>query len=243
MPGRLAGVDRTPDYRRLIDIVPEPGRVVADMQDFCHHFRVVIDHADGVVTRAEGIGVRVPWTTCPLGAAGVAALAGTALGPMAPPPALTDDRTGQCTHMIDLAAVAIAHATGDPVHYDVLVTPSLGPQRTATLRRNGEVVLEWQLQRDEVASPGPLQGMQLRGRELRDWVESRTDPDEHELAAVMRRACQIAPSRAIDLDDYQVAAQIGLIDSSCHTLQPSVAPTARRVKGSSRPTETVQQQR
>jgi hypothetical protein len=65
------------------------------------------------------------------------------------------------------------------------------------------------------------------------------DPDQREHVAILRRACHIAPSRVVDLDDYQVAAQIGLIDSSCHTLQPDVAPGARRVRGTARPTEEI----
>jgi hypothetical protein len=43
----------------------------------------------------------------------------------------------------------------------------------------------------------------------------------------------------VDLDDYEVANQIGIIDSSCHTLQPTIASTSRRVRGSARPTEEI----
>lgn len=237
--GGRPATDAVPaDYRRLIDVVPSPGRVVAEMQDYVHHFRVVIDHADGIVTRAEGSGVRVPWTTCPLGAAGVAVLAGTPVPPPAAPDSWVQDRTGQCTHMIDLASVAISHVDEAPLRYDIVVSPSSGQRRRAVLRRDGHVALEWHLDGDVIASPGVWQGMALRGPELRAWVQTSTDGPLREQVAVLRRACHIAPSRTIAMDDYVVAAEISILDSSCHTLQPGVAQLARRVRGTTRATET-----
>jgi hypothetical protein len=226
-----------PDYARRIEVRTSPGRVVAEMEDYVHHFRVEYEHADGFVTRAVGTGVRVPWTTCPIGAAGVAAMAGTAVGP-GMGEKWVSDRTGQCTHVIDLAAVALAHADGPDVRYDARVSPGGGPYRTATLRADGQPVLTWELE-DDVVLTEPFAGMRVRSRELKQLMLGIDDPERREHVAIMRRACHIAPSRGLDLDNYQVAAEISILDSSCHTLQPQVAATSRRVRGSARRTEDI----
>ena len=232
----MSAAQRTPDYRRRVDVTTCPGRVVAEMEDYVHHFRVVLEHDGAVVTRAEGTGVRVPWTTCPLGAAGVAALTGTPIGAPRRPDEWVTDRTDQCTHVLDLAAVALGHAGGEGVRYDARVSPGAGPRRTAVLRDGDEELLRWDLE-DNVVASGPFAGTSLRGPELKAAMDALPDPLLREQVAVLRRACQIAPSRAIDLDDYQVAAEISILDSSCHTLQPDVAARARRVRGTARPTE------
>jgi hypothetical protein len=225
-----------PDYARRIDVRTSPGRVVAEMEDFVHHFRVELEHADGVVTRAVGTGVRVPWTTCPIGAAGVARLAGAKVGPDTGDSWVGSDRTDQCTHVIDLAAVAVAHADRPSVRYDARVSPGGGPQRRAVLLADGKPVLEWELE-DDLVTSGQFAGLRVRSRELKQRMREMADADQREHVAILRRACHIAPSRSIDLDDYQVASEIGIIDSSCHTLQPQIAGTSRRVRGSARRTE------
>jgi hypothetical protein len=227
-----------PDYARRIEVLTSPGRVVAEMEDYVHHFRVELEHAGGVVTRAVGTGVRVPWATCPLGAAGVARLAGAKVGPDTGDSWVGSDRTDQCTHVIDLAAVAVAHAGRPSVRYVARVSPGGGPRRSAGLLADGEPVLTWELE-DDLVTAGLFAGLRVRSRELKQQVRELPDPDRREHVAILRRACHIAPSRAVDLDDYEVADQIGIIDSSCHTLQPQVAPTSRRVRGSARRTEEI----
>lgn len=238
--GQNALVTRAPipDYARRIDVRTSPGRVVAEMEDYVHHFRVELEHTEGVVTRAVGTGVRVPWATCPIGAAGVARLAGAKVGPDTGDTWVGPDRTDQCTHVIDLAAVAVAHAGRPSVRYDARVSPAGGPRRRAVLLADGEPVLEWELE-DDVVTAGLFAGLRVRSRELKQRMRELPDPDQREHVAILRRACHIAPSRAVDLDDYEVANQIGIIDSSCHTLQPDVAATSRRVRGSARRTEEI----
>lgn len=229
---------RVPDYARRIEVTTSPGRVVAEMEDYVHHFRVDLEHADGVVTRAVGTGLRVPWATCPLGAAGVARLAGAKVGQDTGDSWVGGDRTDQCTHVIDLAAVAVAHAGRPSVRFVARVSPAGGPQRHAELRSDGVTVLEWDLE-DDVVQAGPFAGLRVRSRELKQRMLALPDPDAREHIAILRRACHIAPSRAVDLDDYEVANQIGIVDSSCHTLQPQVASSSRRVRGSARRTEEI----
>jgi hypothetical protein len=227
-----------PDYARRIDVRTSPGRVVAEMEDYVHHFRVELEHADGVVTRAVGTGVRVPWTTCPLGAAGVARLAGAKVGPDTGDTWVGSDRTDQCTHVIDLAAVAVAHADRPSLRYLARVSPGGGPRRRAVLSADNEPVLVWELE-DDLVTSGLFTGLRVRSSQLKQRMRELPDADQREHVAILRRACHIAPSRMVDLDDYQVADQIGIIDSSCLTLQPSVAPTSRRVRGSARRTEEL----
>ncbi len=109
-------------YRRRIEVVPGDGFVDAAMEDYIHHFRVRLTHDGSVILAAEAGGVRVPWTTCPTGAAGLGALAGTSLDDARLPERWMQDRRTQCVHTVDLAAVAAGHA-GDlePMVYEVRV--------------------------------------------------------------------------------------------------------------------------
>ena len=61
--------------------------------------------------------------------------------------------------------------------------------------------------------------------------------DRLEHAVVLRRACHIGRSRGIDLDGFANAADIHDPDGSCFTYRADVAVTARRVRGTMKPTE------
>jgi hypothetical protein len=224
------------DYVRRIAIRPAPGVIEAEMEDYPHHFSLRIEHADGVVTAAEATGHRIPWTSCANGAAGLRLLAGTALADATKLDAWAPDRATQCVHVADLALLAVRHAYDDaPTNYEARLSPGAAPDRVATLRENGDVVLTWHLdEHDVVAELGIALArapffalMRERGMTGRDL----------ERAVVLRRACHIGRSRGVDLDAFATAADIHDADHSCFTYRPDVASRALRVVGSTRATE------
>jgi Protein of unknown function (DUF2889) len=240
MTATAAGPQPQPVYRRVIRLRPEPARIDAEMIDYLHHFRVTVSHRDGVIIAAAASGVRVPWTTCPLGAAGVGRLVGHSLATAADPASWASDRSAQCVHALDLALLAVAHAADSgPTDLEIVVSPAAGVRREAVLRRNGEVQLAWTLQGTTVVAPERFAGLTMAARMFHPWVARRLDPPSRAEAIVLRRASYIAPSRAIDLDLHHTAGELNAADSSCYTFRPEVIATARRVRGSSRPTETV----
>jgi hypothetical protein len=97
-------------YRRCIRIATAENEARAELEDDLHRFAVIIVH-DGVRVRAiHGLPIRVPWSLCPQAAAAFDDLVGMPLS--AHPLAVFrhTDGSQQCTHMLDLAGLAIAHA-------------------------------------------------------------------------------------------------------------------------------------
>jgi hypothetical protein len=230
-------------YHRRITIRPAPDTgdiagsadvLEAQMQDHCHHVRVEVTHAGGRIESAAAQGIRLPWNTCPLAIAGVGRLAGMSVEDALDIRNWPGGRTANCVHMSDLALVALAHVQDTEAFvYAITVTPAMGPVRTARLERNDELVLEWTVKGDTLTSPAEWAGRTLGRADFQAWTAD-LDPRLREAAAVLRRACHIAPSRDIDLDTMAVASESITPSPSCYTLQPGVIEIARRVVGSSR---------
>ena len=64
------------------------------------------------------------------------------------------------------------------------------------------------------------------------WAEENLVDEEAEAAIVLRRACDISFGRAMDLDVYETAADLGeIMLGTCHAFQPSTIELGRRNKG------------
>ncbi len=220
-------------YERRITVRPQEGRIEAQMQDFCHHVRVEITHADGRITHALGEGIRLPWNSCPLGVAGLSRLTGLSVTEALDRTCWPGGAQAQCVHAADVAVVALGHLEDrEPFTYAISVTPATGRVRAARICRDGRELAEWTLDGMTIVHPAPVAGRSLRREEFRSWA-AELDASEREIATVLRRACHIAPSRDVDLDAMRVAADISAADSSCYTMQPQVISEARRVRGAS----------
>ncbi len=222
-------------YERRFTFRPGAGGVLtAEMQDFCHHVRVVLTHDGTRVTAVETEGIRLPWSTCPVGIEGVRGIVGLTVPEARDVRNWTTGPTENCTHAGDLALVALAH-TGDtaPLTYEITVTPASGPLRTARLEADGRLVLEWTVAGNTLTGPGEWAGRTLSRSDFLTW-SARLEPPLAEAATLLRRACHIAPSRDVDLDRLAVAAESIPPSNSCHTLQPGVIEVARRRRGASR---------
>jgi hypothetical protein len=228
----------TAAYRRRIEIVPRPAAIEAEMEDFVHHFAIRIEHHDGVVTRADATGERVPWGTCRTGAAGLASLTGTSLSVATDVDTWAPDRSSQCVHVVDLALLALRHAAdAEATHYEIRVTPGWGEHRRAVLDENGRRVLDWTLAGD-VATDGTNDELRLARAPFFATLDERGATDrEVERAVVLRRACSIALSRGIDLDSFATANEIREADNSCFTFRPEVIVRSPRMVGTTRATE------
>jgi hypothetical protein len=225
-------------YRRRIMLEPSGAAITAEMEDYMHHFRVRVVHRDGEVTAADAEGVRVPWTSCPGGAAGIRALVGTALAEAHHADSWASDRSGQCVHVVDLALLAAAHAyDATPTTYMIELAPVAQPVRRATLWHNGEPALAWTLEQDTITSAGPMHGVSLAGKDFFPWVGVHLSAGEQEAARVLRRACSIGVSRGLDPDVYTSATELRGPANSCYTFRPEVTLVARRTRGSARRTE------
>jgi hypothetical protein len=208
--------------------------VRADLEDDFHRFGLTLHHDGARVTAVEGDATRYPWSTCPTAIEPLRGVAGapitrrlTALGGHVP-------ARSNCTHLFDLSGLAIAHAAraADVSRtYDATIPDRDGKSTSPELARDGELVLRWELVGATIAGPPPYEGIALRAGFLA-WAEDALDEDDAEAAIVLRRACDISFGRAMDLDVYETAADLGdIMLGTCHAFQPDTIELGRRNKG------------
>lgn len=217
----MATLDTLPGFRRRFRITPGDGWVSSEVEDDYHHMGVVIRHADGVATALEANMVRAPWTTCP-GAVQrlIDTFTGLALSAF---PARGEKQTN-CTHLHDLALFAAAHA-GDvaPLIYDVLTSDPVDGHSQTELRRNGETLLSWVVNRLEITAPTALAGARLDKLKPAAVTD---DPLLQEAVRVLRWGTIIAHGRSIPLEQQSDASRF---PGNCYTFQPGTIANARRV--------------
>lgn len=227
-------------YRRLIDIqAHKPGEVTAWMEDNFHDFAVRVTHDGETVTNVDVMARRTPWSTCGGASIKLQALVGRKL--ISRSSAIGDmlNMRMQCTHMFDLAGLALAAAANGVERrvYQATVTlreplPLKGAPHTGTctalLCRDGQEVLRWSVKDQAILLPE--QRSLLRG--FRAWTET-LPAAEAEAALVLRRAVDVSGGLSVDLDD--IASPLDLhLPAVCHSYQPDQAALARRNKGMSR---------
>jgi hypothetical protein len=197
--------------RRLQLIDPQPGRVTAEVEDDYHRFFVELNHDGERITAVATNAKRFPWTTCPSAGDHLAArLTGAALGDVA----TREEPLTHCTHMLDLAILAAAHAAEtEPVLYEMLVDDPRVGAREAILRRNGAETLRWLIDDTILVAPGMMAGRDLR--QLRHWIEE-IDPALREPARVLRRGAYIARGRGFDFSQLTTASAVNAA-VACYT--------------------------
>lgn len=223
-------------YRRQIDLRAWDGRtVVGWLEDESHHFGLTLEH-DGVrIVDVRIAAVRIPWTTCAGAGEPLRGLVGqplmercAAIGTL-----IAMDR--QCTHLFDLAGLAMAHAHAGRQHrrYHGTVRPladllpgAPADWQRATLRRDGQPVLCWDLHDNRIMGPPPFAGRSiLHG--FRPWSEGLATEDA-EAALVLRRVAYVAQGRRISIEHARVADDMGQAPV-CHSFQPEFRQVAFRV--------------
>jgi hypothetical protein len=220
-----------PAFRRAIIVTIGEGRIDAELEDDFHRFGVTLHHDGAVVTEAEGRAIRYPWTTCPEAPNALAALAGSPL--VADPTFLyrhTDPRA-QCTHLFELAVVALSQAgraPGERVFEASASDPEAGPRR-AELRIDGALAAAWDLLGDVITAPAEYAGRAVNS--LTSQGLSTLDPETALHMLILRRVALTARGRHFDVDAYATAAAMGR-SPQCYSLQPENAVRGARVLGS-----------
>lgn len=220
-------------FRRRIELAGrqdgQGGQVRAVLEDDFHHFRVVVEHRGGAVAAVRGETPRHPFTACPGAAPELNRLAGMRLDHVANSVTLHTDATQQCTHMFDLAGLAIAFAArGDRYRrYDVEVPRHVDGRSHARLRRNGAQVLDWEVEGSTILGPAPYAGIDMR-KGMARWALGALPAEEAEAALVLRRCALISLGRLKDIDREPHAHLTG----RCYAQQPERARQAIRIVGS-----------
>jgi hypothetical protein len=146
-----------------------------------------------------------------------------------------------CTHQFDLAGLCVTHAArGYAVHqYDIEMPPPADWMIRPRLWENGVLVLEFALavgkyRSHELQSPEPLTRAPWRGGFIA-WADQNLPPHEAERAIVLRRSCDIAMGRSMDLEAIPVASELSEVMSGvCFAMRPENQPRGTRNIGSIR---------
>jgi hypothetical protein len=220
-------------FRRAIRLRSEPGRATAEVEDDFHHFAVTVLHDGQRVTDAAGQAVRYPWSQCPMAVGALPALAGLPLTTDATAVYRHLDPLGQCTHMLEIAGLAITQSARGlgARRYDVSVTDPVDGRTEAELLCDGEPLARWVLQDGVIVEPPERAGERpagFRSNVLRDLPHA-----EAEMLLILRRALGLAGARGLDVDRFPTAAAMDR-GAACFVFRPGVAERARRRYGSER---------
>ncbi len=208
-------------FRRRFLITPAQFAVTAALEDDIHRMAVKLYHDGQSVTRVEAEMARHPWDQCPGAVAKVAAdFAGRSLAPSA----RTVDKKANCTHLFDLAELALRHA-GDaaPTLYEMLVSDPEDGRVTAVLRREGQERLRWNLQDDRLLEPHVAQGLPLIG--LRPWIATLEDDERHE-ARMLQWASLVAHGLQMP---WESDTPFRALPGSCFASQPGRHEKCQRI--------------
>jgi hypothetical protein len=218
---RRIGIHSTGDAAR--------GEVRASLEDDFHHFRVRVAHADGKVQQVNGQAVRHPYSTCPLAADQLSRLVNAPLSNLAHSVMRVTNPAEQCTHLIDLAGLAIAAAARSIPQrwYDIAVPARVAGRTLATLDRDGARIFSWELLDTTITEPAPFRGVSLR-EGMAAWALAHLSEEEAEAALILRRCAIISLGRAKNLDAQVHAEPTG----RCFVQQPERAALGLREVGS-----------
>jgi hypothetical protein len=215
---------------RRVQIATSQTEARAVVEDDYHHFRVTVRHAKGKVLDAFSQALRFPTAICPAAGGRLSELNGMALASSSAAALGHTDARQQCTHMIDLAGLAIAAAARGVKrrHYFAQVPDRREGRTTATLVRDGREVLQWDMDATTVVGPQAYAGVNI-GSGFTAWASSLADLDLAEAALVLRRAIFISGGRGVNLD--LPGLRTGPM-GGCWTWQPERAANAHRMVGS-----------
>jgi len=209
---------------------PQAAEARAVVEDDFHHFRVTVRQRNGRVSEAFSQAPRQPTTLCAAAGARLIDIIGMPLSAASAAVMAVTDARQQCTHQIDLAGLAVAAlATRRPRRvYEAAVPDRVDGRTRASLKRDGEAVLVWDVEGSQILGPGVYAGRGI-GAGFTSFARERLSLDEAEAALVLRRAVFISSGRGIDLDaPSRTTGPIG----GCWVWQPEQAEGRRRVVGS-----------
>lgn len=220
-------------FRRLIDLRAwDENTVVGWLEDNYHHFGVTLTHDGQIVTGVSIAARRYPWKTCPAAAEPFRNLIGKPLLTRCTDIGEQINMRMQCTHIFDLAGLLSVHAFHRRSHHRYHATvhnirddESRAGWLLATLMRDEQVVLSWQLHKDAIMAPKEHAGNSIV-KGFRAWTET-LDESAAEHASVLRRVVSITPDRPFS-ERMEVIPVGATIPALCHSFQAENIGNAKR---------------
>lgn len=191
-------------FRRRISFSSWGNGIQVSVLDDFHEMSVALFVERGVIVDVIACMDRFPKTSCPGATAALAKLRGIPAD--GTPPSLTsDERGGQCTHLVDLARLGLSWmARGDSRQ---TVEVSLSDRDDARHQRlevivDGALALAWVLHDEVIAEPSEHGGQSLFGGFTR-WAQDKFPPAEADVWRIAQMAVFVARGRAYIVDGPQ----------------------------------------
>lgn len=182
--------------RRMISVHVERGQAHAHLSDNFHEMRCAVEHDGRLITAIRGEVIRIPTTVCP----GAVSLLQRFVGLPIRTPARGFYGSGRaaahCTHLLDLAVIAIRHCRkliGTTI-YEATVPDETSNPVELEVCRNGAPVHVWSVQDGRIIAPAHLDGRTL-DKGFGGWARDTFDDDQLEAATVLARTWLIAIGR------------------------------------------------
>jgi hypothetical protein len=187
--------------RRLVRVIAKPGTVDVHLSDIFHEMRCTLRHDGRTVTDIEAATIRIPTSACPGAIRMLQDLVGTPLDATADWFYRKGRARSQCTHLYDLAVVAIRHAADKPHDYiyDAIVPDETDMPVWVSISRNNVSRHRWLIQDGVILEPGELRGNTL-DIGFAKWATAKfTDPTDLEAATILSRTWLIAVGRRYEM--------------------------------------------
>lgn len=195
-----------PDYgsgscQRRIALVAENGVVRAHLSDNFHEMRCLVRHNSQTITAIEAETIRIPTTACPAAIDRLNRFVGMSIG--SPGKAFYEGGQARdhCTHLLDLAVVAIRHAAreSDETIYQACVPDETDTPVRLTIMKNGELVHRWTCREGVILEPTTLIGRTL-DRGFAAWASDAFNDDDFEAATILSRTWLVSVGRRYRID-------------------------------------------
>jgi hypothetical protein len=234
------GVAVNPDYgqghfNRRIRLQKIAGGVLAELEDCSHAFRIHLYHDDAVVTELQAEAIRYPKTGCIGAPEQLKALQGLPRGLSASEYVLREHPKAHCTHLYDLALLALAHTAreDDVRQIDIIIPDELDQPVKARVFINGDEVLCWDIQAWQVVAPYAGKPV-YRG--FAQWAEELLTGDEKEAGFALQKSYMVAQARRFDADamvEKKPGSEVNM-HGACFNYSPGVLEDSQRIKNTLR---------
>ena len=219
-------------FRRRIHLRADDHTVAVELEDGNHGFRIVLRHDGEQVSGIDVDAVRHPFNTCPEAVDPLQRIVGQRLDISAQ--TLRDRLVpgDNCTHLFDMAALAITHAgcSGTELEYDMAVEDEVdGRASRVEISRDGRSVHAWQVQAHHIVAPAALAGLPMM-RGFHAWASRQFEGAELEAAIALQRAYFVAQSRRFSFDPPEANPGIGdgMPQGSCYSYNHGAVERALR---------------
>jgi len=201
------------------------------LEDDIHHFRVQVSHKNNCVTEIEANSIRIPYSLCSNAAPELQKLIGQDLTSIAHSVHRMTDARLQCTHLLDMAGLAIAASRRgeEKLNYQIEVPRRILGKTTALLYRNKVRLLQWDMNFLVIESSPPFSGIDLK-KGFAGWAIANLPLELSEAAIAFRRAVTISLGREQDLDKIETMKPTNF----CYAQQTERVTQGKRVIGSTK---------